>query len=97
MTRVRGPLFSVGARGTLGGAVSFKQSISGARVVKKPVPSDRRSGAQVANRGKFQEAIAYWRSLHEHEKEFYNYLGNQVGITGYDFCIGSYMEGSIGG
>lgn len=93
MAKVSGPMFSVGAHGTIGEAITFKGSPSGPRVTVKPVHKDRKSDGQLVQRTSYDAAVSYWWGLHVHEREFYNYLGDQIGMTGFNYCVGRYLEG----
>lgn len=95
MVKLKVPLMSQKAQGTIGGILTYEDRQGQARVIKKPDHRDAKSAAQETNRSKYMDACAYWNGLHEHEKEFYNYLGHQVDMTGFNYCVASYMEGWI--
>jgi len=87
MVKVKGPLFSIDARGTLGEAITFKDGHGGVRVEQKPVPSDRRSAAQMAQRSSYSSCVDYWRGLDELRKAICVEEGERLCMTGFNFCI----------
>ena len=93
MAKVSGPLFSMTAAGTVGDGICFQKGPGGHRVTLKPVHRDLRAASQLAHRASYQSAVSYWKSLHVHEKEFYNFLGHQIQITGFNYCVGRCLEG----
>lgn len=78
MPKVRGPLFSVLARGSLGeiltyqgrpgGAAVYPYSKPGSRVKKHALPS----ASQALIRGYYREAVEHWQILSEAEKQQWN-------------------------
>ena len=63
MVKVVGHMFSLGASGTLSKAITFRKGLEGYRVEKKPVPTDRRSAGQLAQREVFRGAAALWSAM----------------------------------
>lgn len=95
MVRVKGPLFSMGASGTLGGAISYRRQLFGAQVERKPRKRDFKSAAQLNHRALFLKGVAYWHSLSAAEKENYKQRGNVLHMTGFNLCVRDYLLGAI--
>lgn len=95
MVKVKGPLFSLGARGSLGKAISYRGQPFGAQVEKKPKKRDFKSGSQLARRGLFLDAVAYWNGLSAEEKAEYNGLAAGLPMTGFNLCVRDYLMGVI--
>jgi hypothetical protein len=91
--KVKGPLFSADAKGTLANIITFQGGFGGQRAQVKPGHRDAQSGAQLTQRAKFEEGRSFWHTLNEHEKEFYNFLANPMQMTGYDYCLAQVMIG----
>ena len=92
MAKTTGPLFSVEAHGTIGNSISYQKGSGGNRVTIKPVHRDAQSAGQLSNRSTYQSGVAAWHNLHVHSKEFYNYLGEQLSMTGFNYAMAHYME-----
>lgn len=95
MAKTHGALFSPVAQGTLSHALTYQAHPSLNRVIKTPDHADANTPAQRTHRTLYLAACAFWGALHEHEQEFYSYLGAQVGVTGFNYCIASYLFGYI--
>ena len=95
MPKLTGPLFSVRAGGTLGGAITYKGSNAGARVERVPRHRDKKSGAQLGQRSLFQEAVAYWKALTAEAKAGYNETAEVLGMTGYQYALKLYLLGAL--
>jgi len=93
MPKVKGPLFSIGASGTLGNAITFKKGIEGQRVEKVPRPHDRRSAAQETHRTSFIRAASYWYSLNAVKRAYAAEKGTELRMTAYNFTIREYLLG----
>lgn len=87
MAKVSGPLFSVDARGTLGGSISFKKNGDCIRVEKKPVPQNKRSALQAVQRVKFKGCSTSWRQVWPFQRDFCKAEGDRLGMTGFDWWM----------
>lgn len=96
MVKVKGPLFSARAKGSLGDGISFQGSGGGVRVERRPRHKDRQSSGQLAHRELFLEAASYWRGLTAEEKAEYNERGHPRRMTGYNLCLREYLLGQVG-
>ena len=97
MPKLTGPLFSVRAGGTLGGAITYKGSNAGARVERVPRHRDRKSGAQLGQRALFLGAVGYWKGLTVGAKAAYKATADGLGMTGYQYVLKLCMLGLLGG
>ena len=96
MPKVKGPLFSISAHGTMKGAITFQGSPSGPRVQKVPRHRDMYTGGQSLVRTSFLQAVSEWRALDGASKEWYNESAEGRGMTGYNLYIKNYLTGSGG-
>lgn len=69
MAKPKGPLLSLGARGTIADTLTFQKQGRGHFVRRKPIPKDPKSPAQLARRQIYREAVASWHSLTAEEKD----------------------------
>jgi len=97
MPKVTGPLFSITARGTIGGALTYKGSTAGARVEGVPRPKDKRSANQVSWRGEFQNAASNWRAASNEIKAICVGRGEEQKITGYNYFVQQCLLGQCPG
>jgi len=91
MPKVTGPLFSVGAQGTLGEVLTFQKGMKGHRVGKVPRHRDAQSQAQLDHRDKFLAARDAWLALSEEEKAEYTAKGNLAQMTGWNLFLREYI------
>jgi hypothetical protein len=63
MAKVKGPLFSLDAHGTLGRTIIYQRSPSGVRVFPHFVPYDPKTAAQLNIRQYIRLGVYYWHSL----------------------------------
>lgn len=97
MAKLKGPLFSIEARGTIGDALTF-QSVKGInRVGIKNIPTDRRSDSQLKVRLDYAYAITLWQALSANEKASYDALAVETGhkMSGYNYFIQEYFASAF--
>ena len=75
------PLLSLGARGTIGDALTYQKRGQLTIARQKPIPKDPKSEAQLAQRQRYKDAVASWHSLTLVEKEAWR--GVCPGLTAY--------------
>ncbi|MBA7589265.1 hypothetical protein ES708_31346 [subsurface metagenome] len=90
MAKPKSPLLSFGARGTIGGALTFQKRGRTTIVRQKPIPENPRSEAQLAQRQKYKEAVASWHSLTPEQKEAWR--GICPGLTSYQCFMRSELK-----
>jgi hypothetical protein len=93
--KVSGPLFSLGAGGSLGDGITYQGGRRGARVERRPRHRDAGSAAQLSHRGVFLDAVAYWHALSAAEKAVYNERADPLSLTGYNLCLREYLRGEL--
>lgn len=71
MTRLKAPLLSLGAHGTLGDVLTLRRHNKTTIAETKPIPTDLRSPAQLYQRRLYRDALLYWSTLTEAEKQAY--------------------------
>lgn len=72
MPSVVGPLFSLDAKGTIGKAITFQGKKEGSRAGLIPRHSDTQSTKQLSQRAYFKQAVAYWRTLNNTYRGYWN-------------------------
>ena len=95
MPKVKGPLFSISAHGTMKGAITFQGSPSGPRVQKVPRHRDMRTAAQTSWRDFFVVGVTSWHELDAGSKAYYNTLAKGQGMTGYNLYMKLYLIGGL--
>ena len=82
MPKVKGPLFSLEASGTYGGALTFHQSATGAQVRKKPAPAGPPTLAQELHRARVSEMSTSWRAQTTITRQAWNDAAAPLGKLG---------------
>jgi len=68
MAKLEGPLFSMGASGSIGPRLTYSKRKSGHQVRVQKAQTDALSAEQVVERGYYEDAIAAWATLTDNEK-----------------------------
>ena len=97
MPRVKGPLLSIEAKGTLGGAITYQGGLSGSRVTKPPLHRDARSAKQIVQRVAYANARDEWSWLSDSEKATWNGKAYGRGMTGYNYFLQQWLAGEVKG
>lgn len=77
MPKLKGPLFSIGASGNLGGALSYQKHNMGQGVHSRPFRKKVSTSAQLIVRSWFKKAFYVWRN----------------NVTGFGYYISAYCTG----
>lgn len=77
MAKINGPLFSIAARGTIAGALTYSKRKSGQQTRYQKKQKDVITPARTAHRAIFQEAKTYWQTLSDNEKAQWEQFINQ--------------------
>ncbi|MBA7672192.1 hypothetical protein ES703_80366 [subsurface metagenome] len=85
MSNLKNPLFSLGARGSLGKAISFVRRRGQDIAEKKPEIKDVKSPAQLSWRHMYQKCAALWHTLSVAEQADWNSLGGVRHMTGFAY------------
>lgn len=93
MTKLKGPLFSIDAKGKLGKSLVFSSNKGIKRVSKYYEPANPRTIIQQDNRNIFSYAILSWQALDEGQKEDYNQSAAnlKLNMSGYNYYIQTYL------
>lgn len=81
MAKTKAALLSLGARGTIADTITFQKGNRVKIARTKPVPTDPRTAAQLAQRQTFQDAVSVWNALSAADKEAWR--GVCPGLTAY--------------
>jgi len=95
MAKVRNPLQSFAASGSIADMLTFRQSSGRAIVSRKTAPSGAPSAPQSARRDRYKIGSTYWQTLSPSEKAAWVALGEPLRITGYNAYISWWMTGSL--
>ena len=90
MSKLKSPLISLGARGTISDTLTFQKRGQATIARKKPVPTDPKSPAQLAQRQIYKDAVATWHALTPEEKEAWR--GVCPGLTAYQCFMSSQLK-----
>ena len=96
MAKVKGPLLSLKAQGSLGKKITYRSHKKNTTVTRWSQPTGQASQAQLQNRVKMKQARAAWSELSDSEKLYYTHLGFiRDNIPGYNFFIRLCFAGKI--
>lgn len=87
MTKLKAPLISLSASGSIGDVISFDRRGRQNRVRTKPVPTDARSLAQMYQRWDYQDAAALWHFLSAADKQAWETSARRLRITGFNYWM----------
>lgn len=92
MVRVNGPMFSLGASGTLANTVVFSIWKGRPYVRERVVPSNPKSGAQTGRRGMFTFLTQAWAALTTAEKATWEVLADSLVISPFNAYVKFNMD-----
>lgn len=92
MSKLKQPLLSLDAKGTLGGALTFQRSRSPGIVRTKPVPAYTRTLAQQYQRWDYQDAGYYWQTLTQTQKDAYRSYASRYHVPLYAAFLHDYLN-----
>jgi len=96
MPKVKGPLLSLKAQGSLSKTLIFRNHKSGTVVTQWNKPTDPASDTQKTNRTKMRFVRSLWSSLPDNLKQHFNDKGKiYANIPGYNFFIQQYFAGKF--
>ncbi|MBA7591601.1 hypothetical protein ES708_33761 [subsurface metagenome] len=90
MAKPKSPLLSFGARGTIADSLTFQKRNQGTIARTKPIPTDPKSPAQLAQRQRYRDAVDAWHALTPAEKEAWR--GVCPGLTAYQCFMSSELK-----
>ena len=91
MVKLAGPLFSIEAQGTIGGAITYQKGFGKHRAMRVPTHRDAESAGQLTQRSLFLDAVAAWNALSAPEKAAYNTRAKFLQMTGYNLFVKEYI------
>lgn len=92
MAVVKAPLLSLGASGTIGGALVFATWKGRAYVRKHAVPSNPRSGGQLSSRAMLQFLSQYWTNLSSVQKADWDTRAAVTNISPFNAFVAYNMQ-----
>ncbi|MBA7521982.1 hypothetical protein ES705_14103 [subsurface metagenome] len=95
MSRNKAPVYSLGAHGSIGKTLTFRESHGQTIVEKTPRLLDPETPAQLAHRAIFQGCVSAWHALPAAEKAAYERLGRPGHMTGYAYFMGGCIHAAV--
>jgi len=95
MAKVKGPLFSPGAHGTIGDVITFQDGVAGPRAMLVPKHGDAFSTGQSRQRVSFQAAASQWKSLGASAQAAYEATAAGKAMTGYNLYLRDCLLGNV--
>jgi len=92
MVKLRGPMFSLGASGTLADAVTFSINKGRPYARERVIPSNPKSGAQVGRRAMFTFLSQAWDALLAGDKASWQNLADELVSAPYNAYMKTNME-----
>jgi len=92
MVKIKGPMMSLDASGTLGDAVTFSKWKGRAYVRERVIPSNPKSGAQVGRRAMFIFLTQQWTNLSAANKATWQELADQLVASPFSAYVSANME-----
>ena len=92
MVKLRGPLMSVDAKGTLGNTLTYQRGFGKNRATRVPKHRDMQSSKQLTQRFCFQAARDEWAWLSGAEKDDLSDEAEQFQMTGYNLFLRRYLK-----
>jgi len=92
MVKIKGPMMSLDASGTLGDAVTFSKWKGRSYVRERVIPSNPKSGAQVGRRAMFIFLTKAWNALSDANKATWQELADQLVASPFSAYVSYNME-----
>ncbi len=96
MAKLKNPLLSLRASGSLGQLLSFCRRKNANIVEKKPVPVDAATSAQLYHRNMFGLCVDLWHTLSDAEKAVWESAGTVRHMTGYAWYLSQCLRPNPG-
>lgn len=93
MAKIKGPLYSTDAQGTVGKTLSFSKFKGIPRAFKKSHPANPQTPAQQLQRSYLAEAILAWRDLDQASKQYWQQQveSKRLKMSGYNYFLSDYI------
>ena len=97
MAKTKGPLFSVGASGTLGKELSFSKFKGTNRSFKRGHPRNPQTDPQQLQRSYMTMGIFAWRDLDQSSKDYWQQQADakRLRMSGYNYFLSDYINNKI--
>ncbi|GAI27174.1 unnamed protein product, partial [marine sediment metagenome] len=96
MAKLKKPLLSLQAIGSLAKSISFRRSRSKNIAGKKPEVPDAKTLAQLSWRHMYQKAVALWHALSDAEKQEWESLARPKHMTGFAWFVSQALKPNPG-
>jgi len=93
MAKSVGPLLSLSAHGTVGGALTYQKSGKGHKTYRKSDHKDAKSAAQKTQRALFDAAVDSWQALDELAREAWRWFAKGKAMSGFNLYLSHYLRG----
>ena len=95
MVRIKSPLMSQKASGTIGGILTFSDRKTGSQVRYQKKQKDKITLSRTTQRDLFNQAIGAWNLLNSAEKKSWNVRAKGQNLTGYNLYISIFIGENI--
>lgn len=92
MVKLRHPLLSESASGSIAGGLTFSMRPSGPQARIQRPPSGPASAAQSAERSLYREAVEAWQAESPETKADYREQAKAYDLTGYNLYLSIYLQ-----
>jgi hypothetical protein len=92
MVKIKSPLMSERASGTIGGVLTFSHRATGAQVRTQKKQKDVITTARTEQRTKYSEAVEAWNGLTPTEKSNWTRNAKGQNLTGFNLYISIYLN-----
>ncbi|GAJ13192.1 unnamed protein product [marine sediment metagenome] len=96
MSKLKLPLLSLGASGSISGAITYLKRMSRQIVEKKPELKDAKTEAQLEWRHMFNKVVALWHALSPEEKAEWESAARPRHMTGYAWFLSQALRPNPG-
>ncbi|MBA7712379.1 hypothetical protein ES703_121353 [subsurface metagenome] len=91
MPKLKNPVLSLGATGTLAESITFTRRRKTNIVEKKPVPTYRRTLPQNYQRWDYEDGIFYWHALTDAQRQEWRSKATRYHMTGFAYFMRWYL------
>lgn len=92
MSKLKLPFLSLGARGTIGDAITVQERHGTSFVREKPIPAYRRTLPQVYQRWDYQDYAYLWTLLNVVARQHYQTRASRYHITGFNLFMREHLK-----
>jgi hypothetical protein len=91
VAKVRHPLHSISASGSVGGVVTFRNTKAGAVVTAKPKSYKAETPAQLVQQARMKAASATWKTLNAADRKSWQTVGKKYGRSAWFSFFAEYQ------